>query len=320
MLSVINSMPYEHTKKYLWLIPLAVASAAILLFLEQNTGEHIYRSVREIGEDDRVSYSVYNRATVVVVLSMFSCLSIIGAYSKPKIWRAAFVLAFIPLLFITKSQSAQLALLIGLVFMFAFPYKKKLAWYGLILFIAILMILSPLLVTWFFGEYEASMRGLKETFLRKAYVGNRVEIWDYVSRYAMQSPLYGFGIEATRSIENFDSKEIYQAGKGILHPHNFVFQLWIEFGIIGIAGAIAFVSYLLSSMRANLNPKQRSITLSTFIASMYIGATGYGMWQGWWLGSLLLITSFCILAGKRYKHEGAVRINPNLSKAKKSIK
>lgn len=300
LLSVINSIPLDRVGKYLWLIPAFIAVAVILLFLDQNIGEPLYRVIREADDSKRLSHAVYNRATVTAIICLFSSLAIIGNYKRALLWKGLFAASFLPLLYITQSQSAQMSLILGFIFMFAFPYRLKAAWYGLIAAIFTLMIISPFIAIWAFDELAASINALP--VMDGAYAGNRMEIWDYVSRYALQNPLYGFGIEATRSIQDFDAHEIYQKGSGILHPHNFVLQLWIEFGIIGVSAGGAFISYVLWYMHRHLTLQQCRIMLPTFIAIMSVGVTGYGMWQGWWLGMLFLTTSFCILAGK--SHEG----------------
>src|SRR5436190_23671517 len=78
----------------------------------------------------------------------------------------------------------------------------------------------------------------------QAFANNRLEIWDFVSRYALRHPLHGFGIEATRAVEAFDSQQIYQKKATILHPHNFAIQMWIEFGLIGGLLAAAMMTQL----------------------------------------------------------------------------
>lgn len=295
LLSLINSMPFDKTKPYLWFIPASIAAASLLIFLDQNTGEPFYRTVRGMSNNESFSHAVYNRATVTVIICLFSALALV----KKPLWKALFATSLLPMLYITQSQSAQLALILGLIFMFAFPYKSKTAWYNFIGSIFVLILAAPFIAIWSFNEFASSVDSM--SIMNQAYAANRMEIWDYVSRYALQNPLYGFGIEATRSIHDFDAHEIYQAGKGILHPHNFALQLWIEFGVIGALAGGAFTSYLLWSMRHHLTPQQCKIMLPTFIAALSVSATGYGMWQGWWLGMLFLATAFCILAGKQVK-------------------
>ena len=78
---------------------------------------------------------------------------------------------------------------------------------------------------WAFNNISAQVEAVPILGSGGGYAGARMEIWDYVSRYALQNPLYGFGVEATRQVPSFGSTESYQEGQTILHPHNFVLQL-----------------------------------------------------------------------------------------------
>jgi hypothetical protein len=38
----------------------------------------------------------------------------------------------------------------------------------------------------------------------------------------------------------------------------------------------------------------RATALAVFIALAAAGSTGYGLWQGWWLGTFIMMTSLCL--------------------------
>jgi O-antigen ligase len=124
----------------------------------------------------------------------------------------------------------------------------------------------------------------------------RLEIWDFISRRALQSPFIGHGTEATKSI-TFDTAQLYQPGKTILHPHNFALQLWIEFGAFGAALGAAFLGDILSRIYKFDLPLRR-FSLALLMASLSVASTGYGLWQGWWLGVFCLLIAFIPLLHK----------------------
>ena len=283
-------------RPYLWFFPAAVMAIAVLVFIELEFGAPLHRLVRGMAAGAFVPPAKFNRAMVTMALSFFPAMAILRHYVSKKIMAGLMAVFVFPALLVTESQSAQLALFFGTVFLVAFPYRRRAAWYGLFGIIVILMLVAPFASTWVFQRFAMDVQSVPLLGQGGAYAGNRLEIWDYVSRYALQKPLLGFGIEAAREITDFDSHEIFQEGKSILHPHNFVLQLWLEFGVIGALCGAGLIGYLLNLMRTKLSPAQCRIALPTLIAVLSVASTGYGMWQGWWLGLLFLSASFCILA------------------------
>lgn len=283
-------------RPYLWLLPAAVMAIAVLVFVELECGAPLHRLVRGMAAGEFVPPAKFNRAMVTMALCFFPAMAILRRYVSMKIMAGLIVALVFPALLVTESQSAQLALFFGTVFLAVFPYKRKAAWCVLFGGIVILILSAPFVSTWLFRNFAMDVQSVPLLGQGGAYAGNRLEIWDYVSRYALQKPFLGFGIEAAREITDFDSHEIFQEGKSILHPHNFVLQLWLEFGVIGALCSAGLIGYLLNLMRTKLSPAQCRIALPTLIAVLSVASTGYGMWQGWWLGLLFLSASFCILA------------------------
>lgn len=296
LISVAQGADLPRLKPYLWMIPVSVMTAATLIVIELKCGAPLYNLARGMPVGSYVRIAEFNRAAVTVALCLFPALAILRHYLAGKIFSALAIASFIPVFLVSDSQSAQLALALGLVFMAAFPYRITMAWYMLTGIILILMLAAPFLSIWIFNHFAADLQAMPVIGHGGAFAGNRLEIWDYVSRYALQKPLLGYGIEAAREINDFDSRQIFQKGTSILHPHNFVLQLWLEFGIVGALCGAALVGYLLHVMRVSLTVAQNRIVLPALIACLSVASTGYGMWQGWWLGLLFLSAAFCILA------------------------
>ncbi len=122
-----------------------------------------------------------------------------------------------------------------------------------------------------------------------------MEIWDFVARRALENPLYGFGVEATKAMKDFDTARIYHPTTQILHPHNFALQIWIEFGVIGALLASGFFTWLCVSI-SKLNIAEARQCLPALMACITLAAVTYGLWQGWWLGSFILLAVFCVLS------------------------
>jgi O-antigen ligase len=288
---------------YLRILPMVVFLTALALCLEISLDYPLYRLIRGYDFDLDVSLAVFNRATVTVALLLIPSIAILRQYYSDPICLVVVALTIIPLLSMTESQSAQLALLVGITAVFLFPYNWKWSWAGLGLCIYALMLALPFIANWAFAHFAADIEAVPFFGEGGGYAGARMEIWDYVSRYALQNPLYGFGVEATRQVQHFGSGEIYQQGQTILHPHNFALQLWMEFGLIGVTLGAALIGYLLLQMK-HLSVAQSRVTLPTLVAVLSVASTGYGMWQGWWLGLLFVVFGYCLLAIRLMESEG----------------
>ncbi len=129
-----------------------------------------------------------------------------------------------------------------------------------------------------------------------AYAGHRLEIWDYVSRYALQEPIHGYGIEMVRATLDFDSKRQFLDENNVLHPHNFAIQLWAEFGIIGIFTAMALVYAFFTSIEKNFSIPQQKVILPTVMATLIPASVAYGLWQGQWIGLMFHVAAVTLMA------------------------
>lgn len=170
--------------------------------------------------------------------------------------------------------------------------------------IVVLTMTAPWIAIWLFDNYAQTIHNLPRMGNgdQGASAGNRLEVWDFISRYILQNPLYGYGIEATRAVEEFDSAEIFQRGTTILHPHNFALQAWMEFGIFGALAASAFLVHMLGIIQTKFKYAAQRIYFPVFIVLVSIGSTGYGVWQSWWLGLILTAIAFSIIC-VRYSEE-----------------
>ena len=279
----------------LWIVPIALIITALLVALELKAGAPVYRALRGMPADEFIANSVFNRGAVAAVLCVFPAFAILKK-CRPT-WQAALLLGapFLLMLACVESQSAQVSAVIGLLTFLFFPYRCRVSWIALFVVIAASIMLAPFVMPWVFTHFAETLNTAPVIGQGNGFAGARLEVWDYVSRYIQTDPLYGFGIEATRSITNFDSGEIYQKGTTILHPHNFALQLWIEFGVVGAAAGALFCGYILRSIY-RLGPCGARIALPVFLIALSVGATGYGLWQGWWLGALFMAAALVMIA------------------------
>ena len=296
VISLVLSLTKEQLKPYIHFFAYGVIIGCLLLVFELLSGGMAYNFIRNQPLDTRVNPAEFNRASVIIVLYFFSAITLLSLRFK-KIY-AACILA-LPLfgtLFIMDSQSAQLAFVVGVSFLCLFPYKSKTAWLGLKLLILTIMLSAPFSVSYIYENYAQNVQDF--FIMSRGYAGYRLEIWDYVTRYAAQAPLHGFGIDSTRQIIDFDSKLAFHNINTVTNPHNFVFQIWIELGVIGILASMALMWKGLSLIQCNFSIAQQRILLPTAMAALIPASTAYDIWQGWWIALLFHVTAMALIACK----------------------
>lgn len=285
LLSMLKYFKIPKMDYVLAFMTLAVIVFAGVIAVELMSGMHIYRLTHGIDAETHVNPSNYNRAAIAVMIPgmIFMFIHLVRGNIR---W-ALILLSFIgTMTFVSESQSLQLAFIVGAASFLFFTHEWRGGWVAAFVFIAGLVVAAPFIAQWGFGYAQT----LSEVpFLTEGAAGPRLEIWDYVSRYAMGQPVTGFGIEVTRTITDFDSAEIYQPGTSILHPHNFAVQLWIEFGVIGVSWFVLWLALAFSIWgKMGPNAQYGYLLFPVFVMMLSIVATGYGMWQSWWLGLIFM--------------------------------
>lgn len=118
---------------------------------------------------------------------------------------------------------------------------------------------------------------------------HRVEIWGHAADRALRTPVFGQGIDASRSLPPEGAvSEFSPIGDSLLplHPHNAFLQVWLETGAVGAALALA-VMLLLLAATSGLDRRDQPFALALFATAMAMGSTAYGIWQPWWMAGFL---------------------------------
>jgi O-antigen ligase len=132
---------------------------------------------------------------------------------------------------------------------------------------------------------------------------HRVITWEFAAARIAERPLLGWGGEASRSLPGADAPipEAVLERHGLnapatrhffrvtgarmlqLHPHNMALQLWLELGAVGalLGAALALAAGLALAA-------QGPGGAGAFAAGIVTVMTGYGAWQEWWIGLVLL--------------------------------
>lgn len=287
----VKSLLKARVEKYL---PWSVLIAGICCLFEIYTDGLIYRIFHP--EITSFNPAVLNRGTVFLVLCLPITLFLLQKRpqsSKIKYSLMALLCFVFGLIFVTAdSQSSQVALVVSFAAYFLFSIKSKIIPLSLTALFCVGLVLSPWVASYMFNNWVEAVT--HSHLLTKAFAANRMEIWDFVARRALEQPLWGHGIEATRAIKDFDTQQLYHESSHILHPHNFALQIWLEFGLIGVALFTGYFSYCVKLIQG-YDVNSARVFYATFIGFLCVSSTAYGLWQGWWVGAAFTLWGLCLL-------------------------
>lgn len=205
---------------------------------------------------------------------------------------AVFVAAIFGLALSYNMDAAPLALAIGAC-AFALTWRG-----GRTVFFSLMALLGIAALGWGFVAAAALDQGLARWLTDDVDInwGFRVEIWASVAALIAEHPWIGHGFEAGRVLGRPEA-----TGSAVpvpfMHPHNGMLQVWLEFGLVGVALLTAWGATAARSLAARANDP---LALATAAATIATAATfwliSFGLWAGWWLAALGLIAAALSLA------------------------
>lgn len=124
---------------------------------------------------------------------------------------------------------------------------------------------------------------------------HRLAIWEQAAARILENPVTGMGFGAARWISDQHARMGLTADARVsvdvmpLHTHNGWLQLWLETGAIGLLIALALV--VLAAVGARRRYAARPPLMATagaMTAAMTVASLSFGIWQEWWLATLML--------------------------------
>jgi exopolysaccharide production protein ExoQ len=224
-------------------------------------------------------HALFNRSAAILALLL--PLAGLAAHRRRGSFAAlALIAAGTFLIFNFNSRGAELALVSGIagaVFVAAFAKGRAILALGL----AGMVLAAPLIAAMPVFDRLSGMR------TGGSSVYHRAAIWSFAADRIAEKPALGWGLHASRAIP--EAKHQFAPGAELmpLHPHNFALQLWLELGLLGaLAGAVGVASLArgIGGDRAT-----RAALAGALCAAFAVAGVGYGLWQGWWMGSLWLL-------------------------------
>lgn len=210
-------------------------------------------------------------------------------------WKKWFQFCVLVLLFFIMhyctSDAASLGILLGaaaLIMHEVFPAFLKLMFiYGM----PTVWVALPFVFRIFSPDYYVQLAKI----LDSSYT-HRLFIWHSVSQQIFERFWTGFGFGSSRyrsllaqgediTILEGAEKLVLSAPENCLHPHNFMLQVWFDFGAIGVMLAcFVWVTYWVKQY-----DKSNSYMIAFWGSALCIAATGISVWQSWWLILLVIL-------------------------------
>ena len=141
----------------------------------------------------------------------------------------------------------------------------------------------------------------------------RLEMLDWASKHALQSPVLGIGVGQTSEltqvsvIPNYVTvdgtfKTIHMFESGLLHLHNGLLQILLEFGFVGSLLLGAFMFLALRQGYHQISDKTELALMHGYVTTLLlIVSISFGIWQIWWLSVIILLS---VLFALRVSDEG----------------
>jgi len=304
LVAVAQSIPLATVRPYLKIMTGIAFGAALVCSIDMAGNFPFHRLTHGMAQGEEVAGATLNRSVIALLALFFTMIGISGTY-KNKILQGGLFTVFGFLLFLTQSQSAQLGFILATLCYFFFPYSHKKIWMAFTAILVIGVLSAPFLAIGMFDHFAATVTKMPFLGQGAGFGGERLEIWDKIGRYALKQPFYGFGMEATRMITDFDTMQIYREGITELHPHNFAIQLWIEFGLIGALFGSSLLVFLTNKF-SRLNFNQARIALPCFMILLTAISFGYGLWQSWLIGLIMVTISIALLSMRLYENNQTI--------------
>ena len=155
----------------------------------------------------------------------------------------------------------------------------------------VIAVVQTLAVPWLMrGWAEGGMFQALRPHLPASWAA-RVDIWTFVSARMVEKPLFGWGLDASRTFK----------GHIPLHPHDAALQLWFELGAVGaVLGALiwSFIFWRFAEA-ARRRRLYAAAGCATAWSALIIGAFSFSLWQEWWICLAALGFAACAVLSRQ---------------------
>ncbi|HEV7372045.1 O-antigen ligase family protein [Arenibaculum sp.] len=272
------------------LLPVTFAAGGLLLLFDLLAGLPLYNLARgQVAFDGNPND--LNRNMVVLAAVVWPAAMVLWTTGRPL---AATMLPLglaVPVM-LGESQSAQLGLIAGVAALALAAVGRE--WTR--------RAFGAVTVLVFLGVVPAAMwlhdKGMALDLLPPS-ARHRLDIWHFTAGHILEKPLFGWGLEASRELGQGTVSTVVE-GEGALmplHPHNAFLQIWLELGAVGVASVLVILLLALRGI-GRMPEATHPPVLAAYAAGMAMVSISYGIWQSWWLATLLLTAALIVAVAR----------------------
>jgi O-antigen ligase len=304
LMSGTSMLGAQATRKLFRVVAIVLAAAMCLYAIELAFGAPIRSLTRITAPSGEELFSPYNRGLTVFLLLVAPTVISLRRNSQPR-FAAALSLGAGAIIYLYYGGSLQTALTGGLfAALLAFLWRAQ-AVKALGLLTALMILLAPFVVHFTLMGDAIDRIAPRIGSLSAVH---RLVIWEFATGKIEERPLAGWGLDAARAMPGGKEKRTIVFGRESgtyardleelpLHTHNLALQLWLELGVIGAALGAGFVAWLfLQIARAQGDRIETALLTGHATTALLIAGLSYGIWQAWWLSTLVLSAALCRLA------------------------
>ena len=283
-----------------------IALALALVFFERLTGGAL-RRLFEPGVE--APLSAMNRASTLLVL--------LSSAPAAYLWRdgrhagvIALVVGVGAAAFALESASARVAWGVAVTAAILAWFLPRLTVALLAIGVAASILLAPVAVSLL---PNPDPRNVERRAHLPPSAAHRALIWHYAAGKIDERPLWGWGLDASRSLPDARAMIPWDMGPQPpgapryativlmpLHPHNAPLQWRLELGLPGaLLGTGVALLALASVERAAIGRAERAGALALLAAGLTVAVISYGAWQSWWLLGLFLAAAGMAAVSRR---------------------
>ncbi len=302
---MLVNLDHAHRRQLAWSVLAGYALLVFFLAFELLTSGFIVRTaLPEQYAQQPWIYVVVSRGSVFMALMMWPALLAFRALDQ-RAGMAGVCVAAVVIAMLTDHGATRAAVAMGLLVL-AFVY-----WLGrpavlligglfmTVILSAPLLPLGPLSPQ----SWHSGAEWLKLSALHRLY------IWHYVAERVWERPLFGWGFDASRHMPDRNALTPIDVPSLTLHPHSMALQIWLEQGAVGAFAATVVMALVVRQIaRPDVDRLTQATAAAALCAGFLVASLSFGIWQSWWVGSLLMITVWISgLASTGGAPEGAAR-------------
>ncbi|HCU07046.1 MAG TPA: hypothetical protein DIC42_05665 [Holosporales bacterium] len=267
------------------------------------------------------AYKGFNKEKLYAKVAMgTSFMGLLGwHYIKQLSYKIVFTISVVISLLYSDCDAAILAYCLGLLlyFLASIPKLQKIIRISTLLIVPVCFLFLPFMLLKSGMDREFILNWNKTGFLTHNSTLHRLVILSDTAETISKKSIIGHGYNTSKFDEvnggnqHFSVLDQSQPEKPFVkleykavHPHNFIMQLWLELGLIGVVLWLAFTLMILNIMTKNLN--YNPLAFSLFLCGHIHLLVSIGLWQSWWWALLFIITPCALFFKKDSKTDKAL--------------